>query len=282
MILDRFHQWPKARSLLKNKDYIEKWIFDKSGDNIDDIVISAEPVWSRDYIKDIIWKNYKYIICLSGTILDKDFFSEMMGFEKEKTSFISLKCPFKKENRKIYYVDSIGKMSYKEKNSTIKRMIPIVKEIIDQNKHKGIIHTGNYEISNWIKEHIQNKRLLIHSSKDREELYKYHIQSDSPTILVSPSMQQGIDLYDELSRFQIIMKIPYPNLMSKKNKKRMEDNKFWYTWKTINLIVQSYGRSIRNIDDFAETYILDQCFTNLLDFNRKHIPNYFLEAIQFL
>jgi Rad3-related DNA helicase len=42
--------------------------------------------------------------------------------------------------------------------------------------------------------------------------------------------------------------------------------------------MQSYGRSIRNDEDWAETYILDECFDQIL--NNKIVPKYFLEALK--
>ena len=41
--------------------------------------------------------------------------------------------------------------------------------------------------------------------------------------------------------------------------------------------MQSYGRSIRNQEDWAETYILDSCFDQVLD---KRVPEYFKQALK--
>ena len=90
-------------------------------------------------------------------------------------------------------------------------------------------------------------------------------------------MMNGIDLKDDLSRFQIILKIPFPHLGSSKIKKRLETNSDWYNWKTLIDVLQSYGRSIRNQEDWAETYILDSCFDQVLD---KRVPEYFKQALK--
>ena len=41
--------------------------------------------------------------------------------------------------------------------------------------------------------------------------------------------------------------------------------------------MQSYGRSVRNEDDWAETYILDSCFDQVL---QRKVPQYFRDAIK--
>ena len=90
-------------------------------------------------------------------------------------------------------------------------------------------------------------------------------------------MINGVDLKDDYSRFQIILKVPFPNLVSTKIKKRLETRPDWYNWKTLIDLLQAYGRSIRNDDDWAETYILDECFDQIL--NNKAVPQYFLDAL---
>jgi Rad3-related DNA helicase len=90
-------------------------------------------------------------------------------------------------------------------------------------------------------------------------------------------MMNGIDLKDDLSRFQIILKVPFPNLQSTKIKKRLETKGSWYNWKTLIEVMQAYGRSIRNDEDWAETYILDACFDQVLN---RSIPQYFRSALK--
>ena len=170
-------------------------------------------------------------------------------------------------------------MSYYNKKESFARAIPIISKILEKNsEHKGIIHTSNYEFSNWIKSSIKNKRLIFHDSQTREKSLTEHLTSTLETVLVSPSMINGVDLKDEYSRFQVILKVPFPNLLSTKIKKRLETRKEWYNWKSLVDLLQAYGRSIRNDDDWAETYILDECFDQILENN--NVPQYFLDALK--
>ena len=45
----------------------------------------------------------------------------------------------------------------------------------------------------------------------RDEVIYQHENSIRPTVLISPSLHTGLDLKDNLSRFQIITKVLYPN-----------------------------------------------------------------------
>lgn len=241
---------------------------------------TAQPVWADKYLAEKVWDKYDYILFMSGTILDKNMFSEMNGLDVNLSAYKSIDSPFHKDNRPIYYFYNLGKQTYNTKEITWKNQLPILKKIVKKHKNeKGIIHTANYEIQSWIENSILENRILTHQTDNRNEVLNMHYQSDLPTILVSPSMITGVDLYEDFSRHQTIIKIPYPNLGSKKIKKRMETKKNWYNWKTVVDLIQSYGRSIRSKDDTANTYILDGSFSNILKFNDNILPNWFKEAV---
>jgi Rad3-related DNA helicase len=286
----------KKLDLIKKADHVDKsmckynrfvndranfgtnWVFEKDLDQFGKTRILVEPIWGNIYMKEMFWDKYDHVILMSGTILDKELVSFILGTEPEETEYLALPCPFDAEKRPVIYV-KFGKMSYHSKKETFSRAVPILERILERNSsHKGIIHTANYELSNWIKSSIKDRRLLFHDSSTREKTLEDHLSSKLETVLVSPSMINGIDLKDELSRFQVILKVPFPSLASTKIKKRLETRPDWYNWKTLIDLLQSYGRSIRNDEDWAETYILDECFDQILD--NKKVPGYFLEALK--
>ena len=111
--------------------------------------------------------------------------------------------------------------------------------------------------------------MLTHNSKDRDEVLKKHMSSKKDTVLISPSMTEGVDLKGDLSKFQIICKVPYPWLGDPIVKKRMYKFPDWYPLQTAMTIVQSVGRSIRNNKDTAVTYILDSDWERFYRKNKK-------------
>jgi len=261
------------------------WILDitlnEKDKDFSKIVLDVKPVWGHKYIKDMIFKNYDHVIMMSGSILDKSMFSYINGISEKFTTYFDIDSDFKLKNRPIYYMSGVGKMTYSQKFNTFENQLVLIKKILKKHKkQKGIIHCGTYEIANWLKEHITDKRLLFHDSENRDEILKKHINSKSQTILVSPSMVSGVDLKDDISRFQIILKIPFPFLGSEKIKQRMKTNKHWYNWKTVVDFIQMYGRSIRSVDDYADTYVLDDSFSDLLRYNSDIIPRYISDAIK--
>jgi len=266
------------RFIRDRKNYDTNWTFEKDLDQYGATRLLVEPIWGNLYLKEMFWETYDHVVLMSGTILDKELFSFIMGIESDEAAYLALPCPFDPAKRPVIYLQ-FGKMSYHSKKETFAKAVPIVNRILSKNaEYKGIIHTSNYEISNWIKASIKDKRLIFHDSTTREKSLETHLTSTLETVLVSPSMINGVDLKDDFSRFQVIMKVPFPNLTSKKIKKRLEMKPEWYNWKALIDLLQSYGRSIRNDEDWAETYILDSCFDQLLD--RDRVPRYFLEALK--
>ena len=71
-------------------------------------------------------------------------------------------------------------------------------------------------------------------------------------------MYEGIDLSGDLSRFQVMVKAPFPSLGDKRIKFIADTHSEMYSIMTIMKIVQGAGRSVRSEDDYAVTYILDK------------------------
>ena len=83
------------------------------------------------------------------------------------------------------------------------------------------------------------------------------------SVIIGPTLVEGVDLPGDLLRFIIIAKVPYPNLKDKLVKAKMKLFPKWYSSETANSIIQGVGRGNRFADDWCITYIIDGCFDNL-------------------
>lgn len=241
--------------------------------------IQFKPIDVSPYAEPVLFKLGQKVLLMSATILNKDAFCESLGIDKKDCGFISLPTPFPAENRPVISV-SMGRMVQSEIDSTLPKVVEGIKQIMNEHKNeKGIIHAHSYKIANYIKRNIRSKRILTHDSTNREEVLRKHMTSKEPTILLSPSMTEGVDLVDDASRFQIICKIPYPYLGDKLVKKRMNKWRWWYSLQTAKTIVQSVGRSIRSEEDHAVTYILDSDFQKFYSRNTYLFPESFRDCM---
>ena len=259
----------------------DNWVFnDVDAYGASSRKLEFKPIDVSPFAEELLFRLGRKVILMSATILDGDAFCDSLGIDKNDAQFISIPSPFPVENRPVYYFP-VGKMSSREIDNTLPKLVEAVKSIMEQHKgQKGIIHCHTFKIANHLKKSIRSKRLLIHDSSNRDEILRKHIDGRSDTILLSPSMTEGVDLKDDASRFQILCKVPYPYLGDKLVKKRMYKWKWWYPLQTTKKIVQSVGRSVRNEDDFAVTYILDQDWERFYSKNKSMFPETFREALK--
>lgn len=245
--------------------------------------ITLTPLDISHYFKEILDVS-NYGLFMSATILNKDYLCKITGLSQDEIKFIRVKhSDFPKENRPIYLMN----IAWLNSNNMLDNL-PIIAKTVNNimsihKNEKGIIHTTSYFQLEYIKNNLnkQNLSRLIESGPDtdRIETLQKHSQNTKPSVLISPSFYQGLDLKDDLSRFQIIIKIPYPDLSDKKVAALRKKDMNWYLWNTIVRLTQTYGRSIRSKEDHASTYILDSNINYLLRNVNDMFPLWFTEAI---
>jgi len=242
--------------------------------------LSLEPLWAHDYLNKYIWCNYDMVILMSGTILNKQIFTELNGVDVTKSVYYSMASPFDVKNRPIYYMP-VGKMSYAKKEETFKKYVPFIERILKKYKgKKGIIHTNSFELADWMKRDLKDKRLIFHGSDDKNDALQKHFESDDDSVIVSPSMGTGVSFDHDKSRFQIVAKVPYPSLGSQKNKLRQKNHPDWYRYVTTAELIQIFGRIIRSKTDYGDTIIIDESFGDIMRYNSEFLPDWIKDAIK--
>ncbi len=255
----------------------ENWVLTHTSD-----VFELKPIYASNFSKRQLFCVGEKVILMSATILDKEIFCRNIGIPEEESCFISLPSPFPVENRQVVILPT-GSMSYKNIDKTLPEMNKMIQSLLKDHKgQKGIIHTNNYRIAQAIVKKDKTKRLLLHNSKNREQIYELHIRSSRDSVLISPSFTEGIDLCNDQSRFQIICKIPFPYLADNYVKTKMKRCKKWYEWQTSKTIIQSLGRSVRSEKDHAISYVLDSDWEFFYKRNRNMFPEWFKDALIFI
>ena len=221
-------------------------------------------------------------IFLTGTLGSKDKFCEWNNIDPEKTYYIYEKSPFEVANRPIY-VDFVGRMSGFRRgipNWKSKRAIQKIKDLLDKHHgQKGVIHTSSNAQAFWIIEKLKDYNLVFVGGEDRNYTLKEFSESDEDIVLIGASIKDGVDFKGDLCRFQIVFKIPYPQLNEQVKYRRDLDPK-WFYYQTVMALMQAYGRGIRDHDDWCVMYIIDSSFKQLFNYNRGFFNEYFIEAVQ--
>lgn len=222
-------------------------------------------------------------IFLTGTLGSKDKFCEWNNINPDETYYIYEKSPFDVANRPIY-TDFVGRMSGRRRGKIPKwknpRAIKKIRELLDKHHgQNGVIHTSSNEQAFWIMDQLKEYPLRFVGGEDRNIVLKEFTQSKDNMVLIGASIKDGVDFKGDLCRFQIVFKIPYPQLNEQVKYRRDLDPK-WFYYQTVMALMQAYGRGIRDMDDWCVMYIIDSSFRQLFDYNRGFFNEYFIEAVQ--
>lgn len=270
----------KVETFLKMWDP-ENWIMEEiPADEKSGRKLQFKPIDVAPYAASHIHDWGEFVLLMSATILDTNGYKILCGISDDVSGSLVIPSPFPPENHPIIFA-GVGSMGNNEIDSTLPKLADAVKEILKAHKNeKGIIHCSSYKIAWYIKKSVKSSRLLIHDASDREAVLAKHISSKEPTVILSPSMTEGVDLKEDLSRFQVICKVPFPYLGSKLVTKKMHKWKWWYDLQTTKTLVQSVGRSIRNEKDTAVTYILDSIWERFYAKNSQLFPENFRKSLK--
>lgn len=244
-------------------------------DQADNMKISIMPVYVYPLALNI-FNRADTVILMSATIINHKKFAETLGI----TDYDYIESPSNFDyNKAPIYVINGNDLNYKNIDYMLPKLSKQINDICEFHKNdKGIIHTHTQKIADYVKTYnFNNDRFTIRNKElTNEEVLEIH-KNKERSVIVSPSMAFGVDLKDDLARFQIIVKIPYLPLGSARIKKLATIDNDWYIMKMFNIFIQACGRGIRSTEDYCSTYVLDSGIKKLL-LDYKHIlPKYFID-----
>jgi Rad3-related DNA helicase len=240
----------------------------------------VKPVTVGFLTKESLTRMGNHRLFMSATICGFERFCNNIGLPLDETIFIEVPHSFPVENRPFVYIP-IETMSAEKMRNSFSNIVKSVDVLLDNHKNeKGIIHSVSYYNANQLKNSSKHsKRFLIPNSENKSFVLKEFYNSKNK-ILVSPSIIEGLDLKDDLSRFQCFIKVPFLYLGDKQIKRRLEIDPDWYSYQAILSIIQGTGRSVRSETDTAVTYMLDKSFGRLLRDYDEYFPDSFKETIK--
>ena len=240
--------------------------------------IVFKPLTVDRFAEESLLQYGQHRLYMSATILDKNSFCKSLGLDPTEAEFIQVDSTFPVANRKAYFTKT-GYMNMANIDNTLPNIVTDLNKALNHHKtEKGLIHCHSYKIANFIEENCIDPRLIFHNSENRESILSVFMETDAPLVLVSPSMTEGLDLKDDLARWEVIVKIPYLYLGDQQVARRMKIDPEWYIWQTCLTLVQSYGRIFRSETDWGSAYIFDSGARGFIWKHRKILPKWFLEA----
>lgn len=234
-----------------------------------------------------LFDHCDHVILMSATIISVKDYCDSLGIKYDDMKYIEVDSPFEPEKSPIYALPNFP-LNAKNMEQNLPKVLKLLENIINSDEHKnqkGLIHTHTHKITNAVKNHFKNNPRFIFREDGvvNEQMLKEHSLRSDATILVSPSMAMGVDLKGDLGMWQVIMKLPYPSLESKRIKTIFEEGNYgkkWYNIQMLKVLVQAAGRTTRSMEDESITYILDGSFENVRNYNMNLLPNYFKRRLK--
>ncbi len=221
--------------------------------------VSVKPVFIGKMSKLILGQKNLF---MSATISDK-YIIDTLELDPDKVGFVKLPPVFDPSSKLIVFVGDQA-LNYFNMNDPVfvsglaKKCSMIVNSHATENE-KGLILVPSFKVAEQIANGITGKaRVFLHDRNTKlNDLIAEFKSYTKSAVLISPSIFEGLDFAGDNSRFQILLKAPYPSLGEKRMKHIADNYGEIYRLMTLKKIIQGIGRSVRSEDDYATTYVLD-------------------------
>jgi Rad3-related DNA helicase len=272
----------RAEAKQTNLQYIlqddpDNWIFDQQPDRL-----NISPLWATDFAAYLLPRIGLKRIYLSATLPGFKHQCRYLGIDPRKARFLALPSPFPLEHRLIHICPMVRwpKKGQDPGPAIVQTCRALEKILALHPTDRGLVHVSSYYQAKEVVQQCRNKRLITHENARDKDLRLEEMFARPGAVLVSPSSHEGLDLYGDRSRFQVIAKLPFASLGDKRVNRRMKIDPYWYDLNTAQKFIQACGRSIRSDSDYATTYILDAAFDGFYNRASQFFPEYILDALR--
>lgn len=242
-----------------------------------------KPLQVHEVSQTRFFNRSNFFLLMSATICNHEVFLKYLGIPSDNCEYIQMSSYFPAENRPIISINDIGKFSWSKREWQLPEFTYYLDLIIESQFEgvRGIIHSASYDNAKYIEENSRYvHRMKFPTSDELTEIIPL-LEERNDTIVVSPSVVEGLDLKGDLCRFSIFFKVPWSSLGDKWVKTRSSDND-WYVRDAIIKIIQGSGRGTRSKEDHSVTVIMDAHFLRMFYRNSNFFPQWYLDAVNII
>jgi ATP-dependent DNA helicase DinG len=270
-----------------------KGVIDRlAGINPLDWILDADPARAKfspmkvsAYAEQYLFRGVKHVILMSATMTRKTL--QLLGIADDDALYWECPSRFPAGHRPIISVNTEPAVRVNHRMNEVDKYLWLrrIERILEPRLAagwNGIIHTVSYQrMRELVGESEFRDRFIVHdSSNTKEQIQFFKAHPNEGWVLVSPSVVTGYDFPDDECRFQIIGKVPLPDMRGPINAARKIVDKELEGYLAMQKLVQACGRGMRGPQDWCETFIVDDTFADyFLKNNRKHAPKWFKDAV---
>jgi Rad3-related DNA helicase len=237
--------------------------------------ISIQPRWAEKFTPTYLFYGVEKVILCSATLTHDT--ARHLGLDRSQYTLLDLDSTFDVRRRPFISL-SVCKVDYQMSADDMRILVGAGDEIIGARQDRKLIgHPVSYDRARTIKSlSLYASQIITHDrSSELPDAIRRHTASPPPSTLLSPSISTGYDFKGDLARASIMYKVPRADSRDPLIKARRKDDKGFDRGEVIQSIVQSYGRVMRSMSDWGETFMLDR----YMDFLPASLfPMYFRRA----
>lgn len=225
-----------------------------------------------------LWGSVPRRLLVSATV--NLMTAKAIGLDPRKVKVWNGKSSFPVSRRPVYVVQGATRLNFRSTEGEKLMWSNLADRIISSRQdRKGIFHTHSFERAKYLLAHSRLRNTMTLNESRSTAITVASFRKAATGVLVSPSLTTGWDFPFTECEYQIIGKIPFPDLRTKAAKARAARNKEWAGYTAAQTIVQASGRGMRAEDDQCETFIIDGNFDWWIGTNRKFLPKWWLDSL---
>lgn len=272
------------------------WVRDYPRDNWGGVLFKAVRIDGLGY--DAAWKwvgedglrgDDGWVLAMSATVVNGQEWIDSNGLGEFEWGMVSVPSPFPVENRPVVFVP-IADMKMATWERDLDALITAIERVLERHPgEKVLVHTTSWKLNAEVMKRVRwrelGREVGTHTREDgakgRERALDRHKAAKGGHVLVSPSMDRGVDLPGDECRVQIVCKIPFPYLGDRQIAERIRQpgGQTWYVTQTARTLVQMTGRGVRSAEDHATTYVLDKQVARWWGDAKRLTPKWWKDAV---
>lgn len=255
-----------------------------------------QPLWVWNRANDLLFKHSESAVIMSATLGSPGLTARLLGLDKGSWTQIEVPSTFPVSNRPVYYWP-VSKVSARATQEDYQRQAVALVHLAGKFPNSpGVVHCNSYKLAGILMQALKSlgpdaedtmRRVLVHNSGNKEQVFDYFEKAHDNEILITPSATTGIDW--DFVGWQMIPKVPFPDMGDDIVRLRMDYvteegeqiGKRAYQEEAAKTLVQASGRNVRTKESKGVTVITDSSFWPLY----KHIapdafPQWFKDAVK--
>lgn len=218
--------------------------------------VKFTPVWPGRY-SSALWSSVPRVILMSATLCP--YTLGLLGLGRDDYDFREWPSSFPPHLGPVYHYNCGVRLNSKSTDEDYVRMVEAMDEYIAARPGRRVlIHSVSYDRQKIVKAKSRHVARMYFNEGGWDAADKARKFRTGPEdgILVGPSYSTGHSFPDDECELNLIMKVPYPNTMSRVTKARCENHDY-HMHATVQELVQMVGRVRRHERDRGETVIFD-------------------------